>query len=144
MCCACDVASWVLFGVVLSFISFVCLLALSHLLEIVCLSKGNDDGGKETEWELFCSYSLSGSRSLFVLNVLEAGGTCALLSPPARGPIALGIFLAMWHDAGRESSWSLLVSNGTWRAVLKLHRSVHHLQVTVLALVWKCSWRHIC
>lgn len=84
-----------LFGVVLSFISFVCLLALSHLLEIVCLSKGNDDGGKETEWELFCSYSLSGSRSLFVLNVLEAGGTCALLSPPARGPIALGIFLAM-------------------------------------------------
>ena len=41
-----------LFRVVLSFISFVCLLALSHLLEIVCLSKGKDEGGKEAEWEL--------------------------------------------------------------------------------------------
>lgn len=48
-------------------------MALSHLLEIVCLSKGNGEGGKETEWEL-PSVSLSGSCSLFFLNFFEAGG----------------------------------------------------------------------
>lgn len=78
---------------------FVCLLALSHLLEIVCLSKGKGEGGKEAEWELSAVtaslvhvlYFLKMSLKLVEMST-EAH---ALLSPPARSPIALGIFLAM-------------------------------------------------
>lgn len=48
-------------------------MALSHLLEIVSLSKGKGEGGKEIEWEL-SSVRLSGSCSLFLKYFLEAGG----------------------------------------------------------------------
>lgn len=90
-------------------------MALSHLLEIVCLSKRKGEGGKEIEWEL-SSVSLSGSCSLFLNISLKLVETCAkvyaLLSPPAHSPIAFGIFLAIRHNPGRESNETLLISNG--------------------------------
>lgn len=75
MCCACVVASRLLFRVVLSFISFVCLMALSHLLEIMCLSEGKGEGGKEIEWEL-SPVSLSGSCSLILKISLKLVEIC--------------------------------------------------------------------
>lgn len=75
MCCACVVASQLLFRVVLSFISFVCLMALSHLLEIMCLSEGKGEGGKEIEWEL-SPVSLSGSCSLILKISLKLVEIC--------------------------------------------------------------------
>lgn len=58
-----------------SFISFVCLMALSHLLEIMCLSEGKGEGGKEIEWEL-SPVSLSGSCSLILKISLKLVEIC--------------------------------------------------------------------
>lgn len=87
-----------LFRVVPSFISFVCLLALSHLLEITCLSKGKDEGGKEAEWEL-SAVMASVVHVLYFLKISlkpveMSAETHALLSPPARRstPLLLGYF----------------------------------------------------
>lgn len=96
----------------------------------------------------FCSYSLSGSCSLFFKNVLEASGNkcwdaCAALPscPQLHCSWDISGNVTLCKKGG--SNQSLLTSNGKWRAALKLHGSVRHLQVTVLALGWKCSWKLI-
>lgn len=44
-------------------LSLVCLLALSHLLKTVCLSKGKGEGEREADWE--CS-----AVTVFLIHVL--------------------------------------------------------------------------